>query len=324
MALGQQKWVIAHRGASGYLPENTLPAFAMAHGLGCDWLELDVILSQDDQPIVLHDAYLDRLTDVNQRFPGRQRKDNLSYALDFSLEELAHLRVSERCDQQKNPAFPGRFPQGHSRFAIPTLEEVVQLIQGLNHSTGKKVGLLIEIKSPRWHQQQGRDLSQKVLEVLEHLSVNDNNCPIILESFDAPEVKRLRYELKTKFPLLQLLEKNSWQENEETDYEFLLTKSGLQTLSEHVQGIAVWTGHVLEGRYLSGMPKLSSLVKDAHELGLKVYAYTLRADALPTYIQSFEEMLHIFYCQADVDGIITDFPDCANKYLRTLEYHQLP
>ncbi len=83
----------------------------------------------------------------------------------------------------------------------------MQLIQGLNHSTGKKVGLLIEIKSPGWHHQQGRDLSQKVLEVLKDLSVNDNNCPIILESFDAPEVKRLRNELKTEFPLLQLLEK---------------------------------------------------------------------------------------------------------------------
>ena len=324
MALAQQKWVIAHRGASGYLPENTLPAFAMAHGLGCDWLELDVILSQDDQPIVLHDTYLDRLTDVNQRFPGRQRQDNLSYALDFYLEELGQLRVSERRDQQENSAFPGRFPQGHSRFDIPTLAEVVQLIQGLNHSTGKKVGLLIEIKSPRWHHQQGRDLSQKVLEVLEHLSVNDNNCPIILESFDAPEVKRLRYELKAEFPLLQLLEKNSWQESAETDYEFLLTKEGLQTLSEHVQGIAVWTGHVLEGKYLSGMPQLSSLVKDAHELGLKVYTYTLRVDTLPTYVRSFEEMLHIFYYEANVDGIITDFPDRANKYLRTLEYHQLP
>ena len=323
MALAQQKWVIAHRGASGYLPENTLPAFAMAHGLGCDWLELDVILSQDDQPIVLHDTYLDRLTDVNQRFPGRQRQDNLSYALDFYLEELGQLRVSERRDQQENSAFPGRFPQGHSRFDIPTLAEVVQLIQGLNHSTGKKVGLLIEIKSPRWHHQQGRDLSQKVLEVLEHLSVNDNNCPIILESFDAPEVKRLRYELKAEFPLLQLLEKNSWQESAETDYEFLLTKEGLQTLSEHVQGIAVWTGHVLEGRYSSGMPQLSSLVKNAHELSLKVYTYTLRVDALPTYIRSFEEMLHIFYYEANVDGIITDFPDRANKYLRTLEYRQL-
>ena len=323
MALAQQKWVIAHRGASGYLPENTLPAFAMAHGLGSDWLELDVILSQDDQPIVLHDTYLDRLTDVNQRFPGRQRQDNLSYALDFYLEELGQLRVSERRDQQENSAFPGRFPQGHSRFDIPTLAEVVQLIQGLNHSTGKKVGLLIEIKSPRWHHQQGRDLSQKVLEVLEHLSVNDNNCPIILESFDAPEVKRLRYELKAEFPLLQLMEKNSWQESAETDYEFLLTKEGLQTLSEHVQGIAVWTGHVLEGKYLSGMPQLSSLVKDAHELGLKVYTYTLRVDALPTYIRSFEEMLHIFYYEANVDGIITDFPDRANKYLRTLEYRQL-
>ena len=324
MASGQQKWVIAHRGASGYLPENTLPAFAMAHGLGCDWIELDVILSQDDQPIVLHDTYLDRLTDVNRCFPGRQRQDNLSYALDLSLEELRQLRVSERRDQQGNPAFPRRFLQGHSRFEIPTLAEVVQLIQGLNHSTGKTVGLLIEIKSPAWHHQQGRDLSQKVLEVLDDLSVNDNNCPIILESFDAPEVKRLRNELKTRFPLLQLLENNSWQESEETDYEFLLTKEGLQTLTEHVQGIAVWTGHVLEGRYLSGMPQLSSLVKDAHELGLKVYTYTLRADGLPTYIQSFEEMLHILYYEADVDGIFTDFPDRANTYLRTLEYRQLP
>ena len=119
------------------------------------------------------------------------------------------------------------------------------------------------------------------------------------------------------------MENNSWQESEETDYEFLLTKEGLQTLTEHVQGIAVWTGHVLEGRYLSGMPQLSSLVKDAHELGLKVYTYTLRADALPTYVRSFEEMLHIFYYEANVDGIITDFPDRADKYLRTLEYRQL-
>ena len=120
------------------------------------------------------------------------------------------------------------------------------------------------------------------------------------------------------------MENNSWQESEETDYEFLLTKEGLQTLIEHVQGIAVWTGHVLEGRYLSGMPQLSSLVKDAHELGLKVYTYTLRADALPMYVQSFEEMLHICYYEADVDGIFTDFPDRANTYLRTLEYRQLP
>ena len=94
-------------------------------------------------------------------------------------------------------------------------------------------------------------------------------------------------------------------------------------LAPIIIGIAVWTGHVLEGRYLSGMPQLSSLVEDAHELGLKVYTYTLRVDTLPTYVRSFEEMLHIFYYEANVDGIITDFPDRANKYLRTLEYRQL-
>lgn len=74
-ALAADKLVIAHRGASGYLPEHTLPAKAMAYAQGADYLEQDLVMTKDDQLVVLHDHYLDRVTDVAERFPDRARKD---------------------------------------------------------------------------------------------------------------------------------------------------------------------------------------------------------------------------------------------------------
>ncbi len=67
------KIVIAHRGASGYLPEHTLEAKALAYAMGADYLEQDVVLSRDDVPMVLHDIYIDTVTDVAKRFPDRCR-----------------------------------------------------------------------------------------------------------------------------------------------------------------------------------------------------------------------------------------------------------
>ena len=67
--------VIAHRGASGYLPEHTLEAKAHAHALGADYLEQDLVLSKDDVPVVLHDIYLDTVSDVAKKFPDRKRAD---------------------------------------------------------------------------------------------------------------------------------------------------------------------------------------------------------------------------------------------------------
>lgn len=58
------KVVIAHRGASGYLPEHTLPAKAMAYAMGADYLEQDIVLSKDNVPIVIHDIHLETVTDV--------------------------------------------------------------------------------------------------------------------------------------------------------------------------------------------------------------------------------------------------------------------
>ena len=85
--------VIAHRGASGYLPEHTLAAKALAHGMGADYIEQDVVLTADDHPIVLHDIHLDLVTDVAERFPRRARADGRFHAIDFTLAEIQQLRV---------------------------------------------------------------------------------------------------------------------------------------------------------------------------------------------------------------------------------------
>ncbi|MDH4126483.1 MAG: glycerophosphodiester phosphodiesterase family protein, partial [Gammaproteobacteria bacterium] len=67
--------VIAHRGASGYLPEHTRAAKVLAHLMGADFLEQDVVATRDDELIVLHDIHLDTVTDVSIKYPGRARAD---------------------------------------------------------------------------------------------------------------------------------------------------------------------------------------------------------------------------------------------------------
>ncbi len=140
-AVAAEKVVIAHRGASGYLPEHTLPAKAMAYAQGADYLEQDLVMTKDDHLVVLHDHYLDRVTDVADRFPDRARKDGRYYAIDFTLDEIKSLKFTEGFDIEngkKVQTYPGRFPMGKSDFRIHTFEEEIEFVQGLNHSTGKK------------------------------------------------------------------------------------------------------------------------------------------------------------------------------------------
>ncbi|GAL25385.1 glycerophosphoryl diester phosphodiesterase [Vibrio variabilis] len=114
--------VIAHRGASGYLPEHTLEAKALAYAMKPDYIEQDVVMTKDDRLVVLHDHYLDRVTDVASRFPDRAREDGRFYAIDFTLAEIKTLRVTEgfKLDEQGNKVagYPERFPMWKSDFTV--------------------------------------------------------------------------------------------------------------------------------------------------------------------------------------------------------------
>jgi glycerophosphoryl diester phosphodiesterase len=111
-----------------------------------------VEMTRDDQLLMFHDLTLDRMTDVAGVFPGRARADGAYYVIDFTLAEVRQLQVSEaRVPGTPLPLYPDRFPPGKARFAIHTLQEELELIDGLRRSTGRTVGIYAELKAPWFH-----------------------------------------------------------------------------------------------------------------------------------------------------------------------------
>jgi glycerophosphoryl diester phosphodiesterase len=302
--------VIAHRGASGYLPEHTLAAKALAFGMGADYLEQDVVLTRDDHPIVLHDIHLDTVTDVAQQFPGRQRADGRFYALDFTLAEIKGLRVTERVQLESRQAvFPGRFPAGQSAFTIPTLMEEIEFVQGMTQAVGRDAGIYPEIKSPAWHRSEGHDISRIVIDVLNKYGFRDRSDPIHLQCFDIAELKRIRMELGCELKLVQLI-------GGDDRHDRLRTAAGLAELARYVDGIGPRIEHLVTRRGDDGRITPNALVREAHGQGLVVHPYTFRSDSLPAGVRSTTELLELLFRDLEVDGVFTDFPDTVVDFLR--------
>lgn len=309
--------VIAHRGASGYLPEHTLEAKALAYGLGADFLEQDLVASKDDALLVLHDIHLDRVTDVAERYPGRARADGRWYARDFTLAEIRGLAVTERLAAHGRGAhYPGRFPARTGSFRINTFAEEIALVRGLNASTGRRVGIYPEIKRPAWHRREGVDLSVLVLDTLRELGMTPGSDAVYLQCFDAREVRRLREELGARWPLVQLIGENAWGESD-TDYDALCRPAGLAEVARTAEAIGPPVGRLFEADG-EGHPQPTALPADARAAGLAVHPYTFRADDLAPGFRDLEDMLRWFVTEARVDGVFTDFPDRAVAVLNEL------
>jgi glycerophosphoryl diester phosphodiesterase len=313
-----KKLVIAHRGASGYLPEHTLPAATLAHGLGADFIEPDVVLSKDAVPVILHDIHLETTTDVAQVFPDRKRADGRWYAIDFTLDELRRLAVHERFDlKTMRPSFPQRFPGDTALLRIPTLEEMILLVQGLNRSTGRDVGLYPELKAPDFHQKEGQDIARVTLALLAKHGYASKESKIFVQCFDPRTLKRIRHELASPLRLVQLIAENSWNETPGIDYEPMKTEAGLKEIATYADGIGPWIPHVLatDAKNPKATPKPTQLVAWAHAHGLVVHPYTVRADQLPPYAQSIDDLHRLLFVTAGVDGVFTDFADKTRAYL---------
>lgn len=301
--------VIAHRGASGYLPEHTLEAATLAYAQGADYIEQDLVLSKDLVPVVLHDIHLDTVTDVATQYPQRHRDDGRYYVYDFTLAELKTLNVHERTELDGKQVFAHRY-QGKASFKIATFAEQLELIGQLNRQFKRQVGYYPEIKSPAWHQQQGADISLIVLTMLRDYGLDDANKAIYVQCFDYAEIKRLRTELGAKVKLVQLIGDNSWGEAD-TDYTALQSPKMLAQVAKYAQGIGPWLPQVFD--LTAGKP--TALVNDAHQAGLQVHPYTFRQDALPAGVSS-EQILTVLFNQVQVDGLFTDFSDTVVNFLQ--------
>src|SRR5690606_20137089 len=132
--------VVAHRGASGYAPENTLAALALARGQGADMAEIDVRSTRDGELVVMHDPTLVRTTDAVRRFPGRRPWR----VRDFTLEEIRRLDAGSW------------FGPDYAGERVPTLGEAL----GVLRATG--IGALVELKVERRTPEAGGRLADAV------------------------------------------------------------------------------------------------------------------------------------------------------------------
>ena len=305
-----QPVVIAHRGASGYLPEHTREAKVMAHAMGADFIEQDVVLSKDDVPMVLHDVHLDTTTDVAEKFPDRRRADGRFYAIDLTAAEIGTLVATERFDHRTGKqVMPLRHPKGRGVFRVPTLESELELIAELNRTAGRRVGIYPELKAPAWHRKEGKDLAAIVLPILRKHGYATKSDPCYLQCFEYAEVKRVRGELGWKGNLIMLLGGSNGVDG--TDFTRLKTDDGLKELSGVVEGIGPSLVDII-----SKDASVTDLITRAHAVGLLVHPYTLRADALPKGVKDMRQAAELIFRNARADGLFTDHPDQVIKILR--------
>ena len=306
--------VIAHRGASGYLPEHTLAAKALAHEMGADFLEQDIVASRDDELVVLHDIHLDRVTDVADRFGGRARADGRFYVRDFDWVELRSLTAWERMRADGSRVYPGRYAAKSGNFRLNTFAEEMEFVQTLNAESGRNVGIYPEIKRPAWHREEGVDISPLLLKLLDDFGYTKREDAVFVQCFDDTEIYRLRHELACPLRLVQLIGDNSWLEAT-TDYDSLRRADGIRKIAESADAIGPHISHLYELEKIDSAPVSTGLTEMAHDNGLLVHPYTFRADDIPAGFASFEELIRYFADDIGIDGLFTDFPDLALKSL---------
>lgn len=285
--------IIAHRGASGYLPEHTLEAYRLAAELGADFIEPDLVFSKDGHLVVRHDHYLSVSTDVADRPEFADRKTTKSghekpdwFTEDFTLDELKSLRARQ--------AFPGRSTDFDGKYQIATFGEVLDLREQLSKDLGRDIGIYPETKVPGYFQSIGLDYLDPLLDILKTRGFNNASAPIIIQSFEGDILKRLRPH--TPVRLMHLF-----------DGDASVNDDVLEEIAGYCNGIGPFKGLLVnEDRSSSGV------LEAAHDKGLFVHPWTFRDDQLPPGLDDPMDEYMFFY-NLGVDALFTDFTDSAYK-----------
>lgn len=343
--------VIAHRGASGWLPEHTLEAYAMAIELGADYIEPDVVATKDGVLIARHEPNMINTTNVSQlpEFAGRKRKlvvDGVEeegfFASDFTLAEIRQLRAVQAAGE-RDQGFNGS-------FRIPTLDEVIELAKRRSAEEGRVIGVYPETKHPTFHQSLGLALEDRLLAVLQRHGWNHRGAPVFIQSFEQANLKALRQ--KTSVRLVQLIDaddvaidgKITFAKPFDKPYDWvasgrvgtfadLVTPAGLAEVRTYADGIGPWKPYLISSACISVVAgkcadvngdglvneadrKLlppSKVVADAHAQGLLVHPFTFRNEQrrLASNYKGVPANEYLAFYELGVDGLFSDFPDTA-------------
>ena len=329
----KQPLLIGHRGASGYFPEHTLPAYALAVLQGADYIEPDLVATRDGVLVARHENEIGGTTDVarHPEFAVRRRVQCIDgvdvdgwFTEDFSLAELKTLRARERI-----PALRPANTQYDDQFDVPTFDEVLALLAGVNRMrsiAGKQlVGVYPETKHPTHFAGCGLALEPLLLTALQG---GLNETPVFIQSFETGNLARLRAD--HDYPLVQLMaaEGGPWDHRADsdlaTDYVAMCSPAGLAQIASYAAVIGVQKSMVL-AELPGGAWAPTTLVRDAHAAGLAVHVWTFRAENafLPVALRrGADAFAHgdvgaeiQAFLDEGIDGLFADQPDIARALM---------
>jgi glycerophosphoryl diester phosphodiesterase len=329
--------VIAHRGASGYVPEHTLAAYFIAVQQGADFIEPDLVMTRDGVLVARHENEIGETTDVASQTQFAARKttrviDGQSvsgwFTEDFTLAELKTLRARERIPQLR-PASQ-RFD---GMFEIPTLEEILALVRGIDAQREAaalaqglpppaRIGIYPETKHPSYFDGLGLSMEGPLVAVLHKWGYIEAHAPVFIQSFETTNLKALRS--MTKLRLIQLLNDSGRPfdlvlAGDPRTYRDLAAPEGLTDVAAYADGIGPNKNLLVPRTPDGALAEPTSLVADAHARGLLVHAWTFRAENyfLPQPYRSSgaqgdrgdmgKEVQQ--FLEAGIDGFFADHPD---------------
>lgn len=308
--------IIAHRGASGRLPEHTLEAYNLAIDQGADYIEPDVVASKDGVLIARHENEIGGTTDVEEKYPERRATRVIDgrtvsgwFTEDFTAQELSTLRARERL-LHRSHAFDGL-------FKVPTLRDVLKLVRERERQTGRTIGVYPETKHPSYFNALGVPLEERLLADLAEFGYRAREDEVFIQSFETGNLRAL--SSATTIRLVQLIEAEGAPYDLAAGgplrrYSDLITPAGLAEISAYAGAIGPAKSLVLSSPTASP----SSLVRDAHGVGLAVHVWTLRSDA-PFLDEGWKgDPLAEWrrYRDCGVDGMFGDFPEDGVRALR--------
>ncbi len=313
--LSGQAIVIAHRGASGERPEHTIAAYTLAIEQGADYIEPDLVLTKDGVLVARHENEISETTDVSAKpeFADRKKTKTIDgqqmtgwFTEDFTVAELKTLRAKERLPQLRkaNMAYDGQ-------FEVPTFEEILELAKT------RGVGVYPETKHPTYFASIGLPHEAPLLVLLTKYGHTEKTAPVFIQSFEVENLKALRG--KTKLRLIQLMdEKGSPPDRADLTYPGMAAAEGLKTIATYADGVGPNKGLVIARTLLGNLGEPTSLITDAHKLGLAVHPWTFRRENYflplaqkssidPRGVGDVESEIRTFL-DAGVDGIFSDNP----------------
>jgi glycerophosphoryl diester phosphodiesterase len=316
---GKPPLVIAHRGASGYLPEQTLEAYARAIELGADVIEMDLVSTKDGVLIARHDPNLAISTDVarHPRFAARKKTIKVDgetqtgwFSNDFTLAEIKTLGGIST-DAERPQEFNGK-------FKVVTFQEIIDFAKAKSKETGRTIAIYPETKNPTYFRDLGMPMEDKVIAAIDAAGWNSKTAPIYVQSFEPGSLKYMKSKgLNTK--IIQLIDGDGidlktgamtyavpvdrpyeWTKaGDKRNFDVMVTPAGLAEIKTYADGIGPWKRYIVSIKGTIGPDGKpvdvdkdgkvndadatsmapTTLIADAHKAGLFVHPFTFRDES---------------------------------------------